>query len=277
MLFSNLEQFGTDTRIRSRTDWYGRLCGMKGDPHPVHPSAAALLLRPRRAENRGDGRFMMMPLRFLTFVLSVAVVAGAAAQQRFVSEFDVAGLSCDGCAGTAADALRNMPGVVKAEVKFATRRARVEANRRIEDAEFRAALAKFGFEARFPNDAVVKPLTPDERKRADIKVASRGEAFDVRKNLARGKYTIFDFWAEWCGPCHVLTPKIERLVLERQNVALRTIDLEKWDSPAGKQATKEFKIPGLPYVRVYGPDGNFVGEVVGNDIEKIEQLVGARE
>lgn len=220
---------------------------------------------------------MTLPLRYLAFVLLFVVAAGAAAQQTFVSEFDVAGLSCDGCAGTATDALRKMPGVTKADVKFSTRRARVESSRRIEDAEFRAALAKFGFEARFPNDAVVKPLTSEERARADIRVASHGEAFDVRKHLARGKYTVFDFWAEWCGPCHVLTPKIERLVVERSNVALRTIDLKQWDSPAGKQATKEFKVPGLPYVRVYGPDGKLVGEVVGNDIEKIRQLVGAKE
>lgn len=138
---------------------------------------------------------MMMALRFLTVVLSLVLAAGAAAQQTVISEFEVDGLACDGCAGTATDALRKMPGVVKAEVKFATRRARVEANRPIGDAEFRTALAKFGFEARFPNDAVVKPLTPEERERADIKVASHGEAFDVRRNLARGKYTIFDFWA----------------------------------------------------------------------------------
>jgi thioredoxin 1 len=116
--------------------------------------------------------------------------------------------------------------------------------------------------------------TAEERARLDIKVASNGEAFDLRRHLAPGKYTVVDFWAEWCGPCHVLTPKIERLVQQRSDVALRTIDLKNWESAAAKQATKEFKLPGLPYVRVYGPDGEFVGEVVGNDIEKIERLVG---
>ena len=216
-------------------------------------------------------------LRCLALALLFVVAAGAVAQQPFVSEFDVAGMSCDGCAGTVTDALRKVPGVTKADVKFDTRRARVESSRRIEDAELRAALAKFGFEARFPNDAVVKPLTADERAQADINVASRGEAFDVRKHLARGKYTIFDFWAEWCGPCHVLTPKIERLVVERSNVALRMVDLKNWESAAAKQVTREFKLPGLPYVRIYGPDGKFVGEVVGNDIEKIRRLVGAAE
>jgi thioredoxin 1 len=225
-----------------------------------------------------EDRSIWRPLQVLAVAFAVCLAAaGAAAQQTFVAEFEVAGLSCDGCAGTATDALSKLPGVTRADVKFATRSARVESSRRIEEKELRAALAQFGFEARFPNDPVVKPLTADERARADIQVASRGEAFDVRKHLARGKYTIFDFWAEWCGPCHVLTPKLERLTLERANVALRTIDLKQWESAAGKQATKEFKIPGLPYVRVYGPDGKFVGAVLGNDIEKIRQLVRAGE
>jgi thiol-disulfide isomerase/thioredoxin/copper chaperone CopZ len=216
-------------------------------------------------------------LRYLVIALTLALAVHTAAGQPFVSEFEVGGLTCDACADTATGALRKVPGVTKATVTFATRRARVESSRRIEEAELRSALAKFGFEARFAGDVVVKPLTSEERARVDIRVASHGEAFDVRKHLASGKYTIFDFWAEWCGPCHVLTPKIERLVQERSNVALRTIDLKQWDSPAGKQATKEFKVAGLPYVRVYGPDGKFVGEVVGNDIEKIKQLIAAGE
>jgi len=209
----------------------------------------------------------ILPVLFLTLA--------ASAQQTFVSQFEVAGLSCDGCAATATDALRKLPGVVKAEVVFETRQGRVEAKRKIEDNEIRKALAKFGYEARFPNDPVAAPLTAEERAKLDIQVASSGEAFDVKTHVAKGKYTIFDFWAEWCGPCHVLTPKIERLVQENANVAMRTVELPNWDTAAAKQATKEFRVAGLPYVRVYGPDGKFAGEVLGNDIEKIKKLVGA--
>lgn len=216
---------------------------------------------------------MSASLRYVMISVLLALSVAAAPQPAAVFEFEVAGLSCDGCAATAAGALRKIPGVTGVAVTFSTKTARVESSRRIEESELKAALANYGFEARFPHDAVVEPLTPEARAKLDIKVASSGEAFDIRKHLAPGKYTIFDFWAEWCGPCHVLTPKIERLVQQRSNVALRTIDLKEWSSPAGKQATREFKLPGLPYVRVYGPDGKLVGEVVGNDITKIEQLV----
>jgi len=119
----------------------------------------------------------------------------------------------------------------------------------------------------------VKPLTPAERARADIAVASRGEAIDVRKQLAPGKITIFDFWAEWCGPCHLLTPKLERMVFETPGLALRTVDIGNWDSPAAKQATEQFKLPALPYVRIYGPDGKLLAAIVGNDVEQIKRIV----
>jgi thiol-disulfide isomerase/thioredoxin len=208
------------------------------------------------------------------FIVAVSIVlAFGAAAQTSVSEFEVAGLSCDLCAAKAIEALKTIPNVIKAEVAFATSRARVEATRKVADDEIRRALGTLGFEARFAGDLVVKPLTAEERKTLDIVIASRGEAFNIRKHLARGKFTIFDFWAEWCGPCHVLTPKLEQLVKENANVALRTIDLKNWESAAAKQATNDFKLPGLPYVRVYGPDGKFRGAVVGNDIEKIKELI----
>lgn len=219
----------------------------------------------------GDPLPLTMRLVFSLFLM--AAVATVTAQETFVQEFEVAGLSCDACAASAKDALVKVRGVKSAEVTYATKKARVVSTRPIDDQEIRATLGKLGFEARFANDPATPALTPAERARLDIAIASRGEAFDVRKHLARGKYTIFDFWAEWCGPCHVLTPKIEQLVKSRPDVALRTIDLKNWDSDAAKQATEEFKLPGLPYVRVYGPDGRFLGAVVGNDIDKIRRLV----
>lgn len=37
----------------------------------------------------------------------------------------------------------------------------------------------------------------------------------------RGQVVVPDFWAEWCGPCHKLTPKIDELVREYQNKPVR--------------------------------------------------------
>lgn len=123
-----------------------------------------------------------LPLRFVAVLLTFGLAGSATAEEPFVSEFTVAGLACNGCAATATEALRKMPGVTKAAVTFATRRARVETNRDIEQAEFRSALAKFGYEVAFANDTVVPPLMAAERAQLDIKVASHGEAFNISRH-----------------------------------------------------------------------------------------------
>jgi len=188
-------------------------------------------------------------------------------------QLEVAGMSCGDCAKNASAALLKIRGVTGATVDFGSKRAEVTASRDVAQAEIRKALAGIGMEARFPGETAPPALTDEERARLDIRIASHGEAFDVTRELARGKVTLFDFRADWCGPCQLVTPKLEQLVKNDGGVALRIIDISNWDSAAGKQATKEFHLPALPYVRVYGPGGKFMGEVVGNDVDKVRALI----
>ncbi len=120
---------------------------------------------------------------------------------------------------------------------------------------------------------MVESLSEAEKAGLDIETASKGEALSIRDHLAAGKTTIFDYYADWCGPCHLLSPKLERLVLEYQNLALRKVDIGDWETEVAKQATKEFGLPGLPYVRIYGPSGKLVGTVHGNRIEEVEEII----
>lgn len=206
----------------------------------------------------------LLPLLLLTVALQA---------QPSTLEFQVAGMTCGGCVATATDALENVRGVTKVSLDYETTRARVEASRPVTKDEVRAALAKFGFEARFPGDHIVTPLSDEERARVDVRALPAAQPIDVKKALAPGKITIVDFWASWCGPCRVLSPKLERLVQGDARLALRTVDVSQWDSPLGQQLTNTFRAPALPYVRVYGADGKFLGAVTGNDIEQVRRLV----
>ncbi len=190
-----------------------------------------------------------------------------------IEQFLVAGMDCTDCAKHAMEVLKNIPEVYRAEVVFNSKQATIEASRRISKNEVRQALGTLGLEARFSGDLVIHPLSEEEKVGLDIKTASRGEDIQLQDHLAPGKTTIFDYYADWCGPCQLLSPKLERLLLKYKHLALRKVDIRNWETKAAKQATKAFGLPGLPYVRIYGPKGKVLGVVHGNHIEKIEEII----
>ena len=65
---------------------------------------------------------------------------------------------------------------------------------------------------------------------------------------------IIDFYADWCGPCLALAPKIEELVKENDDVILRKVNIVKWGSPVARQ----YGINSIPDVRVFDKKGNMI-------------------
>jgi thiol-disulfide isomerase/thioredoxin len=134
-----------------------------------------------------------------------------------------------------------------------------------------------GFTASLTPPAVAPPAarapTPEERGRLDVRVISRGKAIDLEEHLVPGKFTIVDYFADWCGPCKLLAADLERLLLARPDVAVRKVDLLDWSSAAAKQAKRDHGVEGIPYLRVYDPRGRFLGEVSGNRIFALEALL----
>jgi thiol:disulfide interchange protein len=100
-------------------------------------------------------------------------------------------------------------------------------------------------------------------KTLDIVEYKDGRRVDVAKLLAPGKITIVDFYGEWCGPCRVLEVRLQHLMRGQSNLALRRVDIGKWDNEAARQATREFHAEALPYIRVYDGSGKFVAAVTG--------------
>ncbi len=186
----------------------------------------------------------------------------------------VYGMTCDDCALQAARKVRGIRGVVEANVDFGSKQALLRAEQgRVTLADIQSALSSLGFEGLPADQQPLAPLSEEEKKTLDIRTITHGERIDVRAHLAPGKITIFDYYADWCGPCHLLTPKLERLVLKYENVALRKVDLGDWESAAARQASSEFQLPGLPFTRVFDDRGNLLGQAQGNFIEQVESII----
>jgi thioredoxin 1 len=52
---------------------------------------------------------------------------------------------------------------------------------------------------------------------------------------------VVDFWAEWCGPCRVVAPMLERLVGEHPEITIAKVNVD--DQPALAAA---YSVRGIP-------------------------------
>ena len=99
-----------------------------------------------------------------------------------------------------------------------------------------------------------RPPAEEEIVGGDVAIASKGEAFDLQQHLAAGKYTIFDYYADWCPPCRVIDPQLRKLAAARPDVALRKVDIIDWTTEVVKQRA----ITSLPHIEIYDPDGKLL-------------------
>ena len=69
---------------------------------------------------------------------------------------------------------------------------------------------------------------------------------------------LVDFWAEWCQPCRMLAPHLEKVATE-QGEKLKVVKLNVDENPKMMQ---QFQIRGIPTLMLF-KEGKQVGQKVG--------------
>ncbi len=69
---------------------------------------------------------------------------------------------------------------------------------------------------------------------------------------------LIDFWAEWCGPCKVLSPLVEQLS-EQYNGQLK---VGKVNVDENNDLAMRYNVMSIPTLKFF-KNGQIVGEIVG--------------
>ena len=84
---------------------------------------------------------------------------------------------------------------------------------------------------------------------------------------AGDKLVVIDFYAEWCPPCRIMGPEIEKLAQQEKNVVFLSVDIA-----VNEEATEHFYINCLPtFIFIKGRA--MIDEVTGAKVEELKATI----
>jgi len=198
------------------------------------------------------------------------VLAPPAVRADRVQVYSIQGADCATCGEKIKDELKKVKGVKKTEFDIHKVELTVRMDDAVPDSEVLAAAQRAGLVA------IVGPgqgsYLPHEAypARADVQElnkdgASVGPLASLR---VPGKFTVFDVYADWCGPCRDVDKHLIEVVTERTDVAVRKLNVVDFDSPLAR----DLNVDTLPFVVIFTPEGKKT-EIRGAELAKIDKAL----
>jgi copper chaperone CopZ/thiol-disulfide isomerase/thioredoxin len=213
---------------------------------------------------------MVRSLLIAAFVLALPALAAADRTQVY----SVTGADCASCADEIKGELKKVKGVKKVSfdkhaVELTVRMADGVADEAVLAAIARAGEGMQGIVGAGKGAYLPQPAFPPG---ADVRtLTSDGSAVGpLRGHAVAGKYTVFDIYAVWCGPCRVVDEQLRLMVERRPDIAIRKLNVRDFDTPLARELGPAFET--LPYVVVFTPKGKRI-DVVGTDFEALDKAL----
>lgn len=88
------------------------------------------------------------------------------------------------------------------------------------------------------------------------------------EELTKEGLVLVDYYADWCGPCQMLTPILEELSKKNETLKIVKINVDEF-----QQLAVQNKVLSIPAIKIY-KDGKLVNQAVGyQELEDLETLL----
>lgn len=142
------------------------------------------------------------------------------------------------------------------------------------------------------NALIQKEKTSVGKKFVDFTIKNDTTSQSLSDYVGKGRYTLVDFWASWCGPCIRETKVIKQIREEFKDQPLDILGVAVWDEPentlkaiekhelpwpqiinAQSVPTDIYGISGIPCIILFSPDGT----ILSRDKQGDELIAAVRE
>jgi copper chaperone CopZ len=211
-------------------------------------------------------------LRLLMRALFGVLLLPAVAMADRVQVFSIQNADCAQCFDKIKAALKPIKGVKRMDFDMQKVEVTVRVEDDVTDEAVIAAIEGTGLKATagagkgsylphdpYPAGTDVQVLSPDGRAVGSLE-----------KQRVPGKHTVFDVYADWCGPCRLVDERLRQLVTERTDIAVRRLNVIDFESPLAGELGPNFE--ALPYLIVFSPSGKRT-DIEGADFAKLDKAL----
>ena len=92
-------------------------------------------------------------------------------------------------------------------------------------------------------------------------------AEQVKQLQLEGKKLLVDYWAEWCGPCKALIPRLEELSSQYPDVMFVKVNVDE-----NTDSALELGIRSVPTIMIYNGE-ELVNRSVGANVDSVYKKI----